>query len=103
MTVRDVLRSVASLVPAGARSALDAPGLDVPCTGVVYDSRAVRPGSVFVALQGLRADGAAFAPQAIAAGWLPIWLDRKGMPGGGPSDERVIVVTRLTQIQSKLD
>jgi len=68
MTVRDVLRSVAALVPAEARLALDAPGLDTPCTGVVYDSRAVTPGSVFVALQGLRADGAAFAPQAVAAG-----------------------------------
>ena len=68
MTVRDVLRSVAALVPAEARSALDAPGLDTPCTGVVYDSRAVTPGSVFVALQGLRADGAAFVPQAVAAG-----------------------------------
>jgi UDP-N-acetylmuramoyl-L-alanyl-D-glutamate--2,6-diaminopimelate ligase len=68
MTVRDVLRSAAALVPAEARPALEAPGLDVPCTGVVYDSRAVTPGSVFVALQGLRADGAAFAPQARAAG-----------------------------------
>ena len=68
MTVRDVLRSVAALVPAEARSALDAPGLDMPCTGIVYDSRAVAPGSVFVALRGLRADGAAFVPQAVAAG-----------------------------------
>jgi UDP-N-acetylmuramoyl-L-alanyl-D-glutamate--2,6-diaminopimelate ligase len=68
MTVRDVLRSVAALVPAAARAVLDAPGLDGPCTGVVYDSRAVTPGSVFVALQGLRADGAVFAPQAVAAG-----------------------------------
>jgi UDP-N-acetylmuramoyl-L-alanyl-D-glutamate--2,6-diaminopimelate ligase len=68
MTVRDVLRSVAALVPGEARAALDVPGLDTPCTGVVYDSRAVTPGSVFVALQGLRADGAVFAPQAIAAG-----------------------------------
>ncbi|HET9268541.1 MAG TPA: UDP-N-acetylmuramoyl-L-alanyl-D-glutamate--2,6-diaminopimelate ligase [Vicinamibacterales bacterium] len=68
MTVRDVLRSVAVLVPAEARLALDAPGLDVPCTGVVYDSRSVRPGAIFVALQGLRTDGAAFAPQALAAG-----------------------------------
>jgi UDP-N-acetylmuramoyl-L-alanyl-D-glutamate--2,6-diaminopimelate ligase len=68
MTVQDVLRSVAALVPPEARSALDASGLDAPCTGVVYDSRAVTPGSVFVALQGLRADGAAFAPQAVAAG-----------------------------------
>jgi len=68
MTVRDVLRSVAALVPADARPALDAPGLDVPCTGIAYDSRTVSPGSIFVALQGLRADGAAYAPQAVAAG-----------------------------------
>jgi len=68
MTVRDVLRSVAALVPPEARSALDAPGLDAPCAGVVYDSRAVTPRTVFVALQGLRADGAAFVPQAVAAG-----------------------------------
>ena len=67
MTVRDVLRSVAALVPGEARSALDAPGLDTPCRGVVYDSRAVTPGSVFVALQGLRADGAAFVPHRIPA------------------------------------
>ena len=68
MTVRDVLRSVAALVPAEARLALDAPGLDTPCAGVAYDSRAVTSGSVFVALQGLRVDGAAFVPQAVAAG-----------------------------------
>jgi UDP-N-acetylmuramoyl-L-alanyl-D-glutamate--2,6-diaminopimelate ligase len=68
MTVRDVLRSVAALMPAEARSALDAPGLDAPCSGVVYDSRSATPGSVFVALQGLRADGATFVPQAVAAG-----------------------------------
>ena len=68
MTVRDVLRSVGALVPVEARSALDAPGLDTPCSGVVYDSRSVSAGSVFVALQGLRADGVTFVPQAIAAG-----------------------------------
>jgi UDP-N-acetylmuramoyl-L-alanyl-D-glutamate--2,6-diaminopimelate ligase len=68
MTVRELLRSVAALVPVEARAVLDAPGLDAPCTGVVYDSRAVTPGSVFVALQGHHADGARFAPQAVAAG-----------------------------------
>jgi UDP-N-acetylmuramoyl-L-alanyl-D-glutamate--2,6-diaminopimelate ligase len=83
MTVRDVLRSVVALVPAAARAALDAPGLDAPCTGVVYDSRAVTRGSVFVALQGLRADGAAFAPQAIAAGATAIvaGMDVPAVPG----------------------
>lgn len=39
---------------------------------------------------------------ALAAGWLPIWLDRKGMPGASPTDDRVLIVTRLTQIQAKL-
>jgi UDP-N-acetylmuramoyl-L-alanyl-D-glutamate--2,6-diaminopimelate ligase len=38
------------------------------CTGVTHDSRRVRPGSVFVALRGLKVDGVTFAPQAIAAG-----------------------------------
>jgi UDP-N-acetylmuramoyl-L-alanyl-D-glutamate--2,6-diaminopimelate ligase len=68
MTVREILRSIVALVPVEARGALDGPGLDVPCTGVAYDSRAVTKGAVFVALQGQRADGAAFAPQAISAG-----------------------------------
>jgi putative hydrolase of the HAD superfamily len=40
---------------------------------------------------------------ALAAGWLPIWLDRKGMPDAqstlGP---KVLVVQRLTQVQAKL-
>ena len=83
MTVRDVLRSVAALVPAEARSALDAPGLDTPCTGVVYDSRAVTPGSVFVALQGLRADGAAFVPQAVAAGAAAVVVAAGVVPAAG--------------------
>ena len=68
MTVRELLRSIAALVPVEARGGLDAPGLDQPCTGVAYDSRAVTPGAVFVALQGLHADGARFAPQAVSAG-----------------------------------
>jgi UDP-N-acetylmuramoyl-L-alanyl-D-glutamate--2,6-diaminopimelate ligase len=79
MTVREVLRSVVALVPAGARSVLDAPALETPCTGVVYDSRSVTRGSVFVALQGQRADGAAFAPQAVAAG-AAVVVAAEGVP-----------------------
>ena len=79
MTVREVLRSVVALVPAGARAMLDAPALETPCTGVVYDSRSVTPGSVFVALQGQRADGAAFAPQAVAAG-AAVVVAAEGVP-----------------------
>lgn len=37
-------------------------------TGIAYDSRAVQPGNVFVALRGRRADGARFARDAVARG-----------------------------------
>ena len=37
-------------------------------TGVAYDSRSVRPGHVFVALRGQKADGVIFAHDAIARG-----------------------------------
>jgi UDP-N-acetylmuramoyl-L-alanyl-D-glutamate--2,6-diaminopimelate ligase len=37
-------------------------------TGLAYDSRAVLPGQVFVALKGLRNDGASYAAQAVAGG-----------------------------------
>ncbi|HEX5109444.1 MAG TPA: UDP-N-acetylmuramoyl-L-alanyl-D-glutamate--2,6-diaminopimelate ligase [Vicinamibacterales bacterium] len=45
---------------------------DVTCTGVTHDSREVVPGSVFVALRGLNADGRSFVPQAVAAGAVAV-------------------------------
>src|SRR3984893_15461461 len=36
--------------------------------GIVSDSRAVRPGFLFVAVPGTKADGLAFVPTAVAAG-----------------------------------
>jgi UDP-N-acetylmuramoyl-L-alanyl-D-glutamate--2,6-diaminopimelate ligase len=70
MTVGELLRALAQMMPAGERPVVAADGraLDRECTGVTHDSRQVAPGVVFVALKGLKADGAAFAPQAIAAG-----------------------------------
>ena len=41
-------------------------------TGIAYDSRAVKPGHVFVALKGLHADGVSFARQAIERGAIAI-------------------------------
>ena len=55
--------------------------LDSTCTTVVYDSRASRPGSVFVALSGQKADGVSFAAQAVAAGAMAIVAERPA-PGG---------------------
>ncbi len=41
---------------------------DFAATGVTFDSRAVQPGDLFVALRGARADGHAFVPEALARG-----------------------------------
>ncbi len=75
MTVRELLDSLATTLPDGPSLPADA-ALDVPCTGVAYDSRQVTPGAVFVAWRGLKTDGAAFAPQAIAAGAAAIVAER---------------------------
>jgi UDP-N-acetylmuramoyl-L-alanyl-D-glutamate--2,6-diaminopimelate ligase len=81
MTVRQLLASLATTLPDGVRLPAQA-SLDVPCTGVVYDSRQVVPGSIFVAWRGLKADGAGFAPQAIAAGAAVVVADQ---PAPGPA------------------
>jgi UDP-N-acetylmuramoyl-L-alanyl-D-glutamate--2,6-diaminopimelate ligase len=69
MTVAELLR-VLDRVPGLTRSPQPVGGgaLDASCTGVTHDSRRVARGAVFVALLGLKANGAIFAPQAIAAG-----------------------------------
>jgi UDP-N-acetylmuramoyl-L-alanyl-D-glutamate--2,6-diaminopimelate ligase len=69
MTIGDLLRAL-DQVPGLARSPLPDTGaaLDATCTGVTHDSRRVGRGAIFVALLGLKANGAVFAPQAIAAG-----------------------------------
>ncbi len=46
-----------------------------PITGIEYDSRRVRPGSVFVAMKGGSTDGNRFVEKVIAAGALGIITD----------------------------
>ena len=48
---------------------------DEPVTGIEYDSRRVRPGSVFVAMKGGSTDGNKYVDKAIAAGALGIITD----------------------------
>lgn len=55
---------------AGAAGALDV-------TGITVDSRAVKPGDVFVAVAGAKADGLRFAEQAAAAGAAAIVAERR--------------------------
>src|ERR1700722_3886618 len=45
-------------------------------TGLSADSRGVKPGFLFVAVPGTKADGAAFIPQAIAAGAVAVMAER---------------------------
>jgi UDP-N-acetylmuramoyl-L-alanyl-D-glutamate--2,6-diaminopimelate ligase len=86
MTVRELLQALARAVSLDERIELPASGaLDVPCRGVTHDSRRVEPGWVFVALRGLKSDGAAFAPQAISAGAVAIVAERAPQePPGTP-------------------
>jgi UDP-N-acetylmuramoyl-L-alanyl-D-glutamate--2,6-diaminopimelate ligase len=60
--------AVRSLAP-DARARIERAGRrDVVITGVTHDSRAVSPGVIFVAIRGQRADGAAFAEEAVRRG-----------------------------------
>ena len=52
-------------------------------TGIAYDSRAVAPGHVFVALKGLHADGATFVRQAVERGAIAVVAERPAPPGVG--------------------
>ena len=60
------------------------PGADAPSagavTGIAYDSRAVKPGHVFIALKGLHADGVSFARQAIERGAVAIVSEQPAPP-----------------------
>ena len=77
MTVRELLSALTRHLK-GQQVALPADtALDAQCTGVEYDSRTAKPGSVFVALPGQKADGAAFASQAVASGAVAIVSERQ--------------------------
>lgn len=60
----------------GPDAAVDAAYKGVAVSGLAIDSRAVRPGDVFVALAGAKADGATFIAQAIEKGAAAIAGDR---------------------------
>jgi UDP-N-acetylmuramoyl-L-alanyl-D-glutamate--2,6-diaminopimelate ligase len=78
MTVAELLRTLEPMAGYTASSGLR--GLDLACTGVTHDSRRAARGMVFVALRGLKSDGSAFAPEAIAAGAAAIVASVPGPP-----------------------
>jgi len=52
---------------------------ELEAAGIVEDSRRVKPGDIFVAISGGRADGHDFAPDAASAGAVAILGDRPGI------------------------
>jgi UDP-N-acetylmuramoyl-L-alanyl-D-glutamate--2,6-diaminopimelate ligase len=60
---------------------------EAPVSSISYDSRKARPGSVFVALRGMHADGTAFAREAISRGAVAALSE-----SAAPSDVRVVWV-----------
>jgi UDP-N-acetylmuramoyl-L-alanyl-D-glutamate--2,6-diaminopimelate ligase len=86
MTIVELLRALRPVVEFDERAlALLQVPLQKTCTGVTHDSRRVTPGAVFVALRGLKVDGAEFAQQAIAAGAAAIVSEREADgPAGVP-------------------
>ena len=69
MTLGDLVAAVRELAADAPPAGLAA---NAPISAIAYDSRRVVPGSVFVALKGLRADGGAFTEQAAQRGAIAI-------------------------------
>ena len=83
MTLRDLIRALAAYPGfEELRPRAEALG-DAPVSGVTYDSRAVTANAVFIALKGLRADGTAYARDAIGRGAIAI-LSEDHPPSGIP-------------------
>src|SRR6187399_1221450 len=54
---------------------------DAEVESIAYDSRRVKAGTVFVALKGEKADGAAFIPKAVDAGAVGIVSETEAITG----------------------
>jgi UDP-N-acetylmuramoyl-L-alanyl-D-glutamate--2,6-diaminopimelate ligase len=92
--MRETSRLVAALAGARVAGALP-PTVDA----LASDSRAVRPGTLFVALRGERTDGHAFVPDAVARGAAAVVVEHgTDVPAGVPA----IVVADTRVAASKL-
>ena len=98
MTLGALLRGAADRAPFPGAIGMDLPGTVAGgnVSAIAYDSRAVEPGAVFVALRGVHADGAQFARDAIARGASIVVADTPAPPGiGAPwvqvSDARLAI------------
>src|SRR6187399_2667466 len=54
---------------------------DAEVESIAYDSRRVKPGTVFVALKGEKVDGSAFIPKAVDAGAVAVVSESEAFTG----------------------
>jgi UDP-N-acetylmuramoyl-L-alanyl-D-glutamate--2,6-diaminopimelate ligase len=59
---------------------------DASMTGIAYDSRAVKPGFLFVAIPGTELDGRKFIPEAARMGASAVVTEGEGVPDGVGAD-----------------
>jgi len=84
------LRDIATVTGGTWASAPSVAALTERATGVTIDSRAIRPGDLFVALEGTRVDGRDFVDAAQSAGAAAVLAEpRDGWPSAHP--ERVLL------------
>ena len=88
-----------SLAEIAAHLGLQDPELDVKIIGLTHDSRAVRPGDLYVALPGFRTHGARFADSALAHGAKAVLTDTAGVKF---LDKLQIPVLCLDDVRGKL-
>jgi len=87
MTLRELITVLDAngLLTQPASPQAGAAGDEASVTSIAYDSRTVTAGALFVALRGERADGAAFAGQAVARGAIAVVSDGDAPSGlSGP-------------------
>jgi len=70
---------------------LDARHAGIEIAGITADSRKVKPGFLFVAIAGAKADGAHFAKQAVSAGTVAIAAEQR--PDGLPANVAFVTVS----------
>jgi UDP-N-acetylmuramoyl-L-alanyl-D-glutamate--2,6-diaminopimelate ligase len=77
----DRCMNLRDLLPPGAE--MDVRFDALPIAGITADSRMVKPGFLFAAVPGTKADGLAFVPPALAAGAVAVMAEREpSLPDG---------------------
>jgi UDP-N-acetylmuramoyl-L-alanyl-D-glutamate--2,6-diaminopimelate ligase len=78
-------------IPGAAVGGSGGDAAEVMVTAICSDSRAVTPGSLFVAITGLRADGHRFCRDAVRAGAVALVVERAPVPAVDPSTPLIVV------------